>query len=234
MSLMTKASAFGISVTGLTLQSTNENKSISTAEARGEDGFIVAVESFGERKAPSEEYVVTGDSVTVTGIVLGQKATGSHTIPSSVSFSTSAGSAPTATISGQEVESTGGLTSGCKVTLPSVTISGLHHAQTFGVFSISGSGAHLTQSTLSFECEVSLAEVDGVIKASDITGGKATVTATIQVSDASYGSPTVTLSTIGGKSGVFTSPLSCSNPNGDFPTWTFTAEWPLAADVDEE
>ena len=71
----------------------------------------------------------------------------------------------------------------CKATLPSVGVDALHHAQTFGAFTLSGAGAHLTQSTYSAQCEVSTAEKDGVILAHDIVGGTVTVNGTIQVSD---------------------------------------------------
>ena len=67
MSFKTKQDYYGLgAVTGLALTGTAENKSLSTAEARGEDGFVVAVESFGETSAPSCDLVVKGD-VTLGG-----------------------------------------------------------------------------------------------------------------------------------------------------------------------
>ena len=101
--------------------------------------------------------------------------------------------------------------------MPNVTISPLHHAQNFGAFTIAGSGAHLTQSTFAAECTVSTADKDGVPLAHDIVGGKVTVTGTIQVSNSSYGVPTVTPS----NGWDMTSPLTETNPDGDFPTYTF-------------
>jgi len=77
--------------------------------------------------------------------------------------------------------------------------------------------------------------VDGVIKSSDLVGGSIEVTGTIiGVSDAGViSTPTVTLGTPGGNvlSGVMTQPLTETNPNGDFPSYTFTARWPLKADA---
>jgi hypothetical protein len=59
-----------------------------------------------------------------------------------------------------------------------------------------------------------------------------TVTATIVGvgSNGSISTPKVNLNSFCGKAGTFTSPLSETNPNGDFPTFTFTAEWALSAD----
>lgn len=95
------------------------------------------------------------------------------------------------------------------------------------------SGGQLTDSTFNAEGSIGTAEVDGVIKSSDLVGGKVTVSGTIVgVSDSgAISTPTVTLKTFNGKTGVFTSPLSETNPNGDFPTYSFTAEWALAADA---
>lgn len=109
-------------------------------------------------------------------------------------------------------------------------MSGLFHAQTFGLFSVTN--GQLTDSTFNAEGEIGTAEVDGVIKSSDLVGGKVTITGTIVgVNDSgTIAKPTVSLSALGGKTGVFTSPLSENNPNGDFPTYSFTAEWALEAD----
>lgn len=132
------------------------------------------------------------------------------------------------TASGQQIEDGG--TANCTCTLGAINVSGLYHAQDFGMFTVAN--GQLTDSTLNAEGNIATAEVDGIIKSSDLVGGKLTVSGTIVgVSDAgTIGKPSVTLKTVGGKAGVFTSPLSESNPNGDFPTYSFTAEFPLAAD----
>lgn len=231
MALMPKTDPFGIADSNIVVSDTAENASISSAEARGEDGFVVAVEGFGERKNPTVNYIVVGDTSSKE-IVLGEAVaisgeTENKMIPVSVSVSTSAGSAPTISVTGQSVPSAAVLSNGCKCTVALDSLSALHHAQLLGGVTFTGTGAHLTDATWSAECEISNAEVDGVVKAFDITGGKETVTATIQVSGSSYGAPTVTLPT----GWAYTSPLSLTNPNGDFPTYTFTAEHPLAADA---
>lgn len=111
-------------------------------------------------------------------------------------------------------------------------MSGLFHAQTFGLFSVSG--GQLNSSTLNINANVATTTIDGVIKSSDLVGGSIEVTGTIiGVSDAGAISvPTITLSTPSGNvgTGVITQPLTETNPNGNFPTYSFTAHWPLKAD----
>lgn len=71
-----------------------------------------------------------------------------------------------------------------------------------------------------------------MVKSSDLVGGKLTVNATV-VGVSEFGSisvPDITINSYGGKRGVITQPLSETNPNGDFPTYSFTAEWALEAD----
>lgn len=147
----------------------------------------------------------------------------------SVSITTKAGQAPTMQASGQQIEDDG--EEHCTCTLSSISLSGLYHAQDFGLFTVSN--GQLTDSTFTAEGQVGTAEVDGVVKSSDLVGGKVTVTATIVgvSSTGTISTPTVTLKAFGGKTGKFTSPLSETNPNGDFPAYTFTAEWALSADA---
>lgn len=114
-----------------------------------------------------------------------------------------------------------------------LTLSGLFHAQDFGLFTVTG--GQLTQSTLTINANIEVATIDGTIKSSDLVGGTIQVSGTIiGVSDAGViSTPTISISTPSGNvgTGVVTQPLTETNPNGDFPSYTFTAEWPLKADV---
>lgn len=226
MAFKNKKEYFGLgSVTGLKLVSTTEGKSASSVEAKGEDGFTIAREVYGEKIAPSGEYEVIGD-VTLTGIELGSV----NTVDSkkvallSIRVSATAGAAPKVSVSGQDVGSAN-MTGACKVKLPAVVVKALHHAQNFGQFTVSGTGAHLTNSSIEFTAQLSTAEKDGEVIAYDIVDGRITISGTIQVSDASYGAPTVEASGYD-----FTSPLTESNPDSNFPTYTFTAVKSLAAE----
>ena len=136
------------------------------------------------------------------------------------------------TASGSQIEDNG--TAHCTCTLGGVSVDGLFHAQDFGLFTVSN--GQLTQSTLTINANIATAVIDGTIKSSDLVGGTLQVTGTIiGVSNAgAISTPTVTIGTPSGNvgTGVITQPLSETNPNGDFPTYTFTAEWPLKADAD--
>lgn len=227
MAFKAKKERFGLgSISGLKLVSESENKSASSVEAKGEDGFTIAREIFGERTAPTGEYEVIGD-VTLTGIKLGTvtEADSKKVALLSIRVTTSAGGAPKVSVSGQSIGSAS-TTGACKVSLPAVVIKALHHAQNFGQFSISGTGAHLTDSSIEFTASLSEATKDGETIAYDIVDGRIQISGTIQVSDAAYGAPTVTASGYD-----FTSPLTESNPDSNFPTYSFTAVKSLAADV---
>ena len=89
----------------------------------------------------------------------------------------------------------------------------------------------LTQSTLAINGDIATTTVDGVIKSSDLVGGSIEVNGTIVgVTNAgALATPTVTLNAPSGNvlSGVMTQPVSETNPNGEFPTYAFTARWAL-------
>lgn len=228
---MTKQDYFGLGC-GWTAQSTSENRSQGTASAQGSDGFTVAYQTFGDEKiAPTVEYIA-GGTANLSQVVLGS----THQIDSktialgNVSISTRAGEAATMTATGTQIDANG--TPDCTVSLGSViNIDYPFHANDFGLFTVTG--GQLTDSTVSFEADIATAEVDGDIKGSDLVGGRVTVSGTIVgVSDAGViGRPTVTLKKVQNKDGVFTTPVTETNPNGDFPTYTFTAEFPLKADA---
>lgn len=149
-----------------------------------------------------------------------------------ITINTAAGQAPTMTATGSQIEDNG--SAHCTCTLSGVSVSGLFHAQDFGLFTVSN--GQLTQSTLTINADIATAVIDGDIKSSDLVGGTIQVTGTvIGVNDSgAISTPTVTISTPTGNvgTGVVTQPLSQTNPNNDFPSYTFTAEWPLKADAD--
>lgn len=229
MALKTKTDVFGLASAGWEVTDTSENRSVGfTAEAQGPDGFLVAIEVGGNIQAPQVDYVATSDA-TLQGVVLGSVT--NDIALGSVSITTVAGQAPTMTATGQQIEANG--SAGCTCTLGSIAVDHLFHAQTFGLFTVAN--GQLTQSTFTATGEIATAMVDGVIKSSDLVGGSIEVTGTIiGVSDAgAISTPTITLSTPSGNvlTGVLTQPLTETNPNGDFPSYTFTARWPLKADA---
>ena len=97
------------------------------------------------------------------------------------------------------------------------------------------SAGQLQSSTCDINADLATADKDGTIVASDLVGGTVTINATLVGVDNSgnIATPTVSLNTYNGNAGTFTQPLSESNPNGDYPTYTFTAVWPLRASHDD-
>lgn len=175
------------------------------------------------RAAPACDYIVT-NNIDLSAITLGTVkqidvlSSNTNYCLGEVTITTAAGSAPTITASGSQVES-GVAKSACTAKTPSVTVSRLHHAQNFGAFGLqAGFGAHLTQCTFTAQCTVSTADKDGTPLAHDIVDGRCTVTGTIQCSTSPYTLPVITPT----NGWEITAPLSETNPDGDFPTYTFT------------
>ena len=233
MALLTKVDYYNLGGSGWEVSDTSENRAVGyTAEAQGPDGFIVAVDAGGENVAPQVNYVATADA-TLSGVKLGDVQTilTKKVALGGITITTQAGEAPTMTATGSQIEDNG--TAHCTCTLGSISVSGLFHAQDFGLFTITN--GQLTSSTLAIEGNINTAMVDGVIKSSDLVGGKITISGeVVGVSDAgAISTPTLTVGTPSGNvgTGTITQPLSQTNPNGDFPTYSFTVEFPLKADV---
>lgn len=234
MALKSKVDYFGLSGSGWEVSDTSENRAIGyNAQAQGPDGFIVAIDAGGENLAPEVNYIATSNA-TLSSIVLGSVKTvlTKQVALGSITINTSAGAAPTMTATGAQIEDNG--TAHCTCTLSGLTVSGLFHAQDFGLFTVSN--GQLTQSTLTINGNIATAVIDGDIKSSDLVGGTLQVAGTIVgVSNAgAIATPTVTIGTPSGNvgTGVMTQPLTETNPNGDFPSYTFTIEFPLKADED--
>ena len=207
MSLLAKTDYFNLGGTGWVVESNSENRSLGyTAEAQGNDGFLVAIDTPSvDILAPQCSYVATGNA-TLSAITLGsvREVGGKKIALGSVSITTAAGQAPTMQASGSQIEDGG--TAKCVCTLRGITVSGLFHAQTFGLFSVSN--GQLTNSTLTIDGEIATAVVDGVIRASDLVGGRVTVSGTIVgVNDSGViSTPTITLASPSGNvlAGVLT------------------------------
>lgn len=102
MSLLAKTDYYGLSSAGFEVESTSENKSVGfQAEARGADGFLVAVEVGEETLAPTVNYVVTSNAST-GDIVIGSVNTinGKKIALGSVTITTAAGEPVKMTASG--------------------------------------------------------------------------------------------------------------------------------------
>lgn len=75
MALLTKVDYYGLGGSGFEVESTSEGKTAGyQAEARGDDGFLVAVDVGPERQAPTVNYVATSNA-TLSSVVIGSVTT---------------------------------------------------------------------------------------------------------------------------------------------------------------
>lgn len=102
MAFKTKIDYYGLSGTNIQIISTTENNTSQTVTAKGEDGFIVADQVFGERSTPACDYAITGN-VSLSSIILGnvKSASGNNYCLTGVNITTGAGQAPTMSANGE-------------------------------------------------------------------------------------------------------------------------------------
>lgn len=228
MSFKPKTEPYGIADgTNIVITSTNGNETATNVTAMGEDGSIVANEVCGFVSAPSAELALKADITKAAGAwKLGHVTTAdtkSYAL-GSITITTTAGGAPTISISGNQVED--GATEGCTYSVPAFSLSKKHHAQIlFSAFSLSGTGCHLTGATYTISGTINVVTKDAVPIAFDIVEGKIEVAVTVKQcgSDA----PTLTA----GTDFEVTSPLASTNPDADYATYTATLTKYLAKDV---
>ena len=231
--LLPKVDYFNLSSAGWEAESTSENKSVGyLATAQGPDGFPVAIDAGGEIQEPEVNYIATKDAV-LSNIVLGDVKTinGKQYMLGSITINTNAGQYPTMTARGKQIENNG--TAGCRCRLDNeISVSHLYHAQNFGMFEVTN--GQLNSSTLTINSDVGTAMIDGVIKSSDLVGGSITVTGNV-IGVNNYGEisqPSVSITLEESQSilsSCITQPLTQTNPNGDYPTYSFEIQYALKA-----
>ena len=229
MSFRVKKDYFGLSTgqnSKFVITSSDENKSASTAEAQDDKGDVVAIMTYGETSAPSCSYVLRGDAQTGT-INMGTEIQSDtkHYVITELSISTAAGTPPSITVTGEEVPTGSHCSEYCYYNVPSESIECCHHAQAlFGLsWSGIGSGFYVTQANYSVSCELTKATKDGETVSYDITNGTISAQITIQ------GTGTDTTPTFTAPTGwVITSPLSLSNPDSGYDTWSISLQKTLS------
>lgn len=128
MSLLTKQDYYGLGGSGFEVESTSENRSVGfTAEARGEDNFLVKVEVGDDVLAPTVNYVATSD-VNISNVKIGSVNTidGKQIALGNLTITTAAGEAVKATASGSQIEDGG--SAHCTATLSGIELDSLFHA----------------------------------------------------------------------------------------------------------
>ena len=214
MAFQEKTDYFGLATEsgGIVLTSSTENKSATVIQAHDEKGDVVAQEIVGETSAPSCTYVVKADA-TLTGQKLGS-ASGGYVV-SSISISTGAGTPPSITVTGEAVPSSSH--TDCYYDTPACTVKVCHHAQTlFSAFTLSGDGCYLTSANYTISGSLTKATKDGETIAYDIADGK--IEAQVEIVQTGATEPTFEA----GTEFTITSPLTKSEGDAAYPTWTAT------------
>ena len=214
MAFQEKTDYFGLATEsgGIVLTSSTENKSATVIQAHDEKGDVVAQEIVGETSAPSCTYVVKADA-TLTGQKLGF-ASGGYVI-SSISISTGAGTPPSITVTGESVPASSH--TDCYYDTPACTVEVCHHAQTlFSAFTLSGVGCYLTSANYTISGSLTKATKDGETVAYDIADGK--IDAQVEIVQTGTAAP----SFAAGADFTITSPLTKTEGDAAYPTWTAT------------
>lgn len=214
MALAAKTDYFGLATEsgGLVLTSSTENKSATVIQAHDEKGDVVAKEIVGETSAPSCTYVVKSDA-TLKGQKLGYASGGF--VVSSISISTGAGTPPGITVTGEAVPSSSH--TDCYYDTPDCTVAACHHAQTlFSAFTLRGDGCYLTSANYTISGSLTKATKDGETVAYDIADGK--IEAQVEIVQTG----TVAPSFASGADFTITSPLTKTEGDAAYPTWTAT------------
>ena len=214
MAFEKKTDYFGLATEsgGLVLTSSTENKSATVIQAHDEKGDVVAQEIVGETSAPSCTYVVKSDA-TLNGQKLGF-ASGGYVV-SSISITTGAGTPPSITVTGEAVPSSSH--TDCYYDTPACTVKVCHHAQTiFSAFTLSGDGCYLTSANYTISGSITKATKDGETIAYDIADGK--IEAQVEIVQTGATEP----SFAAGSDFTITSPLTKTEGDAAYPTWTAT------------
>jgi len=216
---------FGLAGTELKLNGGTENKSIQVVEAVNERGDQIAIDTYEELKAPSNDLSVAVD-FDCTGIVLGtliDNGAEPDFVLTGFSISTGAGQAPTVSVSGEQVP-TGSVQSNTYTT-PAMTLSKEHKAQIlFAAFTLSGTGVHLNTCSATGSCTLTRAyDDDAETIAWDVSKGQIEVTGEIVKSGAT--APTFAAAA----NWTIVSPLTLTESNADYEKFSFTVRFTPAS-----
>lgn len=224
MSFQAKKDYFGVAAATATsailkLVSSQEGRTASVAEATDARGDVVARTVYGDYMHPSCDFSLANDwamSVILGTVNVFTVGSVNHNLClRSVSIKTANGQAPSVVFSGDEVEADG--VTDATVATVTGTLSYYHKAQILmSAFALDGEGCYLNAADYAIEADLTIPDKDGEHIRHDIHGGK--VTAQITIVQGGDTVPTITA----GTDWVITSPLTVTDPNADYPTYTAT------------
>ena len=197
------------------VRSANENKSGSTAECPNSVGDITHRDQYGDRIAPSAEYVLEADVDELPDLGTVVTIGTAKVAINSIVVKTAKGAAPTASVSGVEVES--GATTLRTYSCGEIALSARHKAQDILGFLGNTTPATLTEATFTFTCDITLADPKGVVKKHDVSNGKVVASYTHTTGDGT----TVSAPSVTGNTKVVSAPVSKDSPENDYTTTTY-------------
>jgi len=216
---------FGLAGTELKLTGGGENQSIQVVEAVDERGDQIAIDTYEQLKAPTNDFSVAAD-FDCTAITLGTLKD-NDALPGFVltgfSINTGAGQAPTVSVSGEQVPT--GSTQSNTYTTPAMTLKKDHKAQIlFAAFTLSGSGVHLNTCSATGSCTLTRAYDDNAETiAWDVSKGQIEVTGEIVKSGET--APIFAAAA----NWTVVSPLTLTESNADYEKFSFTLRYTPAS-----
>lgn len=233
MSWNSKTDYCGLAVEGkIIIKSATQNKSGQYLEKPGTSSAICATKPFGAADAPSCDYAIKGAKSfgageiklgAVTSITVGN-VTKRYAL-ASVRYENGADVEPTFTGTAQEIEATSDGTQRM-FDVPAFDVSPDEAAEIImSAATVGGTGCELTHCTMEASANIKIHTVNGVIVSSDVTVGHVVVS--LEILQSGDEEPTVAPSS----GWDISSPLTCTDPDADFPTWSCELSKPLAYTV---
>lgn len=226
MSWETKKDYCGMAVENkIVIKSSSLNRSGSYLEKPGQHGAIAATKAYGTTDAPSCEYTIEAKHRFGAGAIKLGKITevdSKKYALASIHYENGADAEPVFSSTAQQVENSATNENSSTFAVPAFEVDTQECAAIImSAFTFEGANCELTKVAMDASCNVKPHTVKGVIVASDVTMGHVQVQVTIE----QYGETAPTLAAAEGWD--ISSPLTCSDPDADFPTWTATLSKPL-------
>ena len=233
-----KIDYFGLAGTSLAVTSDTSGYSAETIEPTDDKGSYIgdAAMTYGGKLSPSNDYALKA-KWSPENFALGSIRTVRLATPASsgieakekdwsicltnVTVNTSAGSAPTVNASGESVED--GAVATCTYPATGFVLPTTHHAHILmDAFTVTGDGCYLKSANYTMSCSMSSATKNGDVLAHDVTEGA--VECQIEILQTKDANPTVQTPPVvtPGEGWVITSPLTRTNSDASYPTWSCT------------
>lgn len=197
------------------VQSNSMNASGSVAECPNALNDITHRDAYGVRIAPSAEYTLIADVEELPDLGSIVTVDGKKVMITQISIKTSKGAAPTASVSGVEVQA--GATAKRTYSCGEINLTARHRAQDILGLLGQTTPATLTESTFTFSVQPSLAEPQGAIYNCDCGDGRVVA----QYTHTSGTGAAISAPTVSGTAQVVSEPVSKTSPENDYVTVSY-------------